>query len=224
MATEIYKTKLITLLDGSEIELQPLKIKYLKRVMEEFEAAAESRESDMLEVLVRCAALSMPQFIPEIKWTEAEVEDRFDRDLLDEVLEIGAGIRLKPSDQPSDKKEEGQSWKELDLAKLESEIFVLGIWKNYEELESSISMPELISILSTRRELDHDEKKFLAALQGVDLDKESGKGQEEWERLKTKVFSGGTTEDPDDVLSLQGYNAQKAGFGIGMGLDYEDLR
>jgi hypothetical protein len=37
------------------------------------------------------------------------------------------------------------------------------------------------------------------------------------------VFSRGRATDSNDVLSLQGINAQKAGFGIGMGLDYEDL-
>jgi hypothetical protein len=42
--------------------------------------------------------------------------------------------------------------------------------------------------------------------------------------MKARVFSGGATSDSNDVLSLQGQNARKAGFGIGMGLDYEDAR
>jgi type 1 fimbria pilin len=41
--------------------------------------------------------------------------------------------------------------------------------------------------------------------------------------MKARVFSGGQTSDGNDVLSLQGPNAARAGFGIGMGLDYEDL-
>ena len=111
------------------------------------------------------------------------------------------------------------------MAKLESEVFLLGIWKDYQELETSLSMPELMSTLSVSRELDYSEKKFLAAIQGVDLDKNSGseKGQKEWEDMKARVFSKGQTSDSNDVLSLQGVNAQKAGFGIGMGLDYENL-
>jgi hypothetical protein len=86
-------------------------------------------------------------------------------------------------------------------------------------------MPELMSTLSVSRELDYSEKKFLAAIQGVDLDKNSGseKGQKEWEDMKARVFSKGQASDSNDVLSLQGVNAQKAGFGIGMGLDYENL-
>jgi hypothetical protein len=86
-------------------------------------------------------------------------------------------------------------------------------------------MPELMATIEVSRELDYTEKKFLAAIQGVDLDAQSGesKGQKEWEDLKARVFSGGQTSDSNDILSFQGPKAQKAGFGINMGLDYEDL-
>ena len=86
-------------------------------------------------------------------------------------------------------------------------------------------MPELVAPLGSIRDLDYQEKKFLAAIQGVDLDGETNKdkGQKEWEDMKARVFSKGQTSDSNDVLSLQGANAQKAGFGIGMGLDYENL-
>ena len=93
-----------------------------------------------------------------------------------------------------------------------------------------MSMPELMATLSSKRELDYEEKKFLAAIQGVDLDANSkgsdGKqrGQQEWEDLKARVFSRGKARDGNDILALQGPAAAKAGFGIGMGLDYEDLR
>ena len=99
---------------------------------------------------------------------------------------------------------------------------MLGIWKDFEELELCMSMPELIAILETRRENDYNEKKFLAAIQGVDLDKQSGKNNA-WEEMKARVFSGGKAKDPNDITALQGINAQKAGFGIGMGLGYQDL-
>jgi hypothetical protein len=85
-------------------------------------------------------------------------------------------------------------------------------------------MPELLITLESKRELDYQEKKFLAAIQGVDLDKNSSTAPEnKWEEMKAKAFSGGKASDPNDILSLQGYNAQRAGFGIGMGLGYEDL-
>ena len=41
--------------------------------------------------------------------------------------------------------------------------------------------------------------------------------------MKARVFSGGSSSDPNDIVSFQGATASKAGFGIGMGLDYQDL-
>ena len=83
-------------------------------------------------------------------------------------------------------------------------------------------MPELTHALITKRDLEHQERKFFAAMQGVDLDGQSdeSRGQKEWEDLKAKVFSGGQTKDSNDVLSLQGSTAAKAGIGINNGLDY----
>jgi hypothetical protein len=87
-----------------------------------------------------------------------------------------------------------------------------------------LSIPEILATLSIKRELEYDSKKFLAAMQGVDLDKQVGKDKSNaWEEMKARVFSKGKTDNPNDITSLQGVNAQKAGFGIGMGLDYEDL-
>lgn len=80
-------------------------------------------------------------------------------------------------------------------------------------------MPELVAILNAKQDEEHENRKFLAALQGIDIDKNSSKGADEWERIKTKAFSGGRATDPKDVLSLQGANAKRKGFGIGMGLD-----
>lgn len=82
-------------------------------------------------------------------------------------------------------------------------------------------MPELVSILETKAKEDYENKKFMAAMQGVDIDKNSSEGQEAWEKIKARAFSRGKTNDPDDIVSLSGAAAKKAGFGIGEGLDYE---
>jgi len=84
-------------------------------------------------------------------------------------------------------------------------------------------MPELFEVLRAKRESEYEHKKFLAAMQGVDLEKNSSKGQEEWERIKAKAFSKGKVSDPNDIISLQGHSAKRAGFGIGEGLDYEEV-
>ena len=230
MATEIYKVKSIYLFDGTEIEISPLKIKYMRQFMDTFSNVQNTNNDDeSLTVLVECARIAMKQYYPEISKSIEMIEDNIDMPTIHKILEISAGIKINSDAQETIKdqakdSESNNSWENMDLAKLESEAFTLGIWKNYDELESSISITELMAILSEKRELDYQEKKFLAAIQGVNLDKNSDRGQKEWEDMKARVFSGGKTKDSKDILALQGQNAKSAGFGIGMGLDYEDLR
>ena len=84
-------------------------------------------------------------------------------------------------------------------------------------------MPEITATLEASRELEQRHNKFLAAIQGVDLDGGQDDAQKIWEDKKAKAFSGGTAENSDDILSLQGINAQKEGFGIGLGLEYSNI-
>jgi hypothetical protein len=230
MATTIYKSETAYLFDGTELEIIPLKIKYLREFMIAFGNIKNTKNDDQaIEVLVECVRVCMKQYCPKISGTVKDIEDNVDMPTIYKVLDAAAGIKInKKSEEPVKDQAigSGQTWETLDLAKLEAEVFLLGIWKDYQELEISLSMPELMATLEVIRELDYTEKKFLAAIQGVDLDKESNKdkGQKEWEDMKARVFSKGKTNDSNDVLALQGINAQKAGFGIGQGLDYEDLR
>ena len=229
MATTIYKSEIIHLFDGTELEIMPLKIKYLREFMQAFENVKVTKNDDeAIAALVECVRVCMKQYYPSISGSVEDVEDSIDMPTVYKVLDVSAGIRInKKSEEPVKDQavESGSSWDDLDLAKLESEVFLLGIWKDYHELELSLSMPELMATLEVSRELDYAEKKFMAAIQGVDLDAESGKGkgQQEWEDMKARVFSGGQTNDANDILSFQGPKARQAGFGIGMGLDYENL-
>jgi hypothetical protein len=229
MATTVYKNKIIKLVDGTELEIVPLKIKYLREFMEAFEYVKTAKNDDeAIDFLVECVRITMKQYYPDIKLTKSDVEDSLDMPTIYTVLDISAGIKINQKSEETVKDQatdSGSSWSELDLAKIESEVFLLGIWKDYRDLEESLSMPELIATLSSRRELEYQEKKFLAAIQGVDLDAQSGesKGQKEWDDMKARVFSQGKAKDGNDILALQGQNARSAGFGIGYGLDYEDL-
>jgi hypothetical protein len=227
MATEVYNKANIYLIDGTELEIIPLKIKYLREFMVEFDGIKDATDdNEAIEILSKCAGICMKQYYPEIF---DSVEDNIDLPTIYKIIDIAAGIKInKKSEDPvaEQARSSGMTWNDLDLARLEAEVFILGIWKDYQELEESLSMPELMVTLSSKRELDYEEKKFLAAIQGVDLEgaSNSDRGQKEWEDMKARVFSGGATSDSNDVLALQGQNAKKAGFGIGMGLDYEDAR
>jgi hypothetical protein len=231
MPTQIYETHEIIIGDGTVLEISPLKIKYLKQFMDKFEILKNANnDDDAISILVDCVRIAMKQYCPEIK-TYGDVEDKFALPDIYTVVELAAGIRVGRTEKNSKEKPKGvdlnkdDSWENLDLAKLESEVFVLGMWKNYEDLETSICMPELMAIIESKRDLDYNERKFLAAMQGVDLDEASGKKDADaWEAMKARVaskVSGIGNGDPNDILSLQGQKAAQAGFGIGMGLDYE---
>ena len=183
-------------------------------------------DEDATSRLLECVRISMQQYFPTIKTIE-QLEDSVNMPNIYKILEIAAGIKInEKSEEPVKQQavDSGSSWETLDLATLESEVFLLGIWKDYEELETSLSMPELTAILNVKRDSDYSDKRFLAAMQGVDLDKESGKSNANaWEEMKARVYSKGQATNSKDVLALQGVNAQKAGFGIGMGLTYEKI-
>jgi len=225
MATEIYKLGYINLIDGEELEISPLKIKYLRRLMDEFENVRASKDDyEAISALAVCAMHCMKQYKPEIANSIEEFENHIDLKSIYKLLDLAAGIKINDdSEEPVKEQAEkgGETWENLDLAKLESEVFLLGIWKDYEELEKSLSMPEITSILNIKREEDYNQKKFLAAMQGVDLDK--GNKSNAWEDMKARVFSKGQAKDAKDIVALQGQNAIKAGFGIGMGLTYEKI-
>lgn len=224
MATEVYKTKNIILVDDRELELSPSKIKYLRMIMNYFDNVRNSQDDiEAITHLTECARFAMKQFCPEIAVSPEVFENYVDIHMVYEILDVAAGIKINEQSEDTVKKQAvkgGSAWEDLDLAQLEAEVFLLGIWKDYEELEKSLSMAELMKTLEVSRDADYSNKKFLAAMQGVDLDKNTKKSNA-WEEMKARVFSGGASGDPNDILAYQGTNAQKAGFGIGMGLQYE---
>ena len=57
-----------------------------------------------------------------------------------------------------------------------------------------------MKILEASRKKDWDDKKFMAQLQGIDLDDAS--------------------KEPEDLAGLKGVHADQAGFGIGLGIGY----
>jgi len=100
-------------------------------------------------------------------------------------------------------------------------------------------MSELSAILGATRERDYQQQRFFAGLKGIDLDKERGQAKlkeiqskvdsmnpeqrrERFGNLEPKdVNSDAKMRNPNDILTLSGSAAKKAGFGIGMGLDAE---
>lgn len=67
---------------------------------------------------------------------------------------------------------------------------------------------------------ESEKRKFLASIQGVDLNESSNEneGSSSFEDVKRRAL--GITASSDDVVSLQGSFAAEAGFGVGAGLGY----
>lgn len=98
---------------------------------------------------------------------------------------------------------------------LEGEVFIkIGAWKNIEELEESLSLPELDFFLKALRESQKETNVFLAAIQGIDLNKHYGNNVEdkrkEIERRAAERIAGSA-----EALESQEF----AGLGIGFETD-----
>lgn len=230
MSKSIYESGYVTLADNTQIEIKPLKLKHFKPFMNAFDTARLAKnEDDLIDILVECAAICMRQFDTKLSTPEA-LADNVSLPAIYDILYFAGNIKMGQWEEKRENKEEAtgdekSSWETLDLNKLEAEVFMIGAWKNYEELEESLSMAELLLTIEAKRDLDYQEKKFMAAMQGVDLDQNSQteSNEDPWEALKARVAAkaaGMGSENPNDITSYQGVRAAQAGFGIGMGLDY----
>jgi hypothetical protein len=80
-------------------------------------------------------------------------------------------------------------------------------------------MPELVQTFKAMQKTESEKRKFLASIQGVDLDESSNNEEvSSFEDIRRKAL--GINASADDVVSLQGAFASEAGFGIGAGLGY----
>ena len=80
-------------------------------------------------------------------------------------------------------------------------------------------MPELIQTLKAIQKDESGKRKFLASIQGINLDDESNSDEgPSFDDIKRRAM--GIEAVGDDVVSLQGSFAAEAGFGIGAGLGY----
>lgn len=97
MATKVYETIELELLDGRTITVKPLNLKNLRAVMKEWQKASEvENEDEFLDVLIKCTTITMTQLDPTL---EDDVEDVMDLQTMYKILEIAADIRLNGPNQ-----------------------------------------------------------------------------------------------------------------------------
>ncbi len=95
MATTKYESKEIALIDGTKVQIRPLKISLLRPFMKKFEgvaAVAEDNEKSMT-LLVECVAIAMQQYKPELA-DIAKLEEILDLPTVYEIVEAASGVTL----------------------------------------------------------------------------------------------------------------------------------
>jgi uncharacterized protein YaaN involved in tellurite resistance len=96
MATTKYEGEVVTLIDGTKIELRPLKISLLKPFMRKFDGIAEvaSDNEKSMAILVECVAIAMEQYKPELASDINTLEDILDLPTVYKIIEAASGVKL----------------------------------------------------------------------------------------------------------------------------------
>lgn len=96
MATSVYETIEMELLDGTKIKMRPLKISLLREFMKKFETISDVADSndDSMNLLIECVQIAMKQYNPEIAEDKEKIEDVFDLPMVYKVIEVAAGIKM----------------------------------------------------------------------------------------------------------------------------------
>jgi hypothetical protein len=97
MATQIYETVDVELMDGSVITLRPLKLSLLREFMKEFQKIGDEKIAEdnikSMDLLLSCSVIAMKQYNPEIA-DKVKLEEIIDLPTIYKVIEVAAGIKL----------------------------------------------------------------------------------------------------------------------------------
>ena len=96
MATTIYTEQTLTLIDGTEITVRPLKISLLKPFMKKFEGVAEVAEDNekSVNLLLECVQIAMKQYNPELAGDLKALEELLDLPTVYKIVEAASGVKL----------------------------------------------------------------------------------------------------------------------------------
>ncbi len=96
MATTTFQTETVNLIDGTEIEIRPLKISLLRPFMAKMEGiqkVAEDNDKSMT-LLLECVQIAMQQYKPELSEDIKKLEELLDLPTVYKVIEAASGVKL----------------------------------------------------------------------------------------------------------------------------------
>lgn len=93
MAITVSEETTIKLLDGTEINVRPLKLSLLRPFMKKFVTINEVAEDNdkSMDILLECVAIAMEQFNPELAKDKAKLEDILDLPTVYKIVEEASG-------------------------------------------------------------------------------------------------------------------------------------
>lgn len=96
MSTTINEENKITLIDGTEISVRPLKISLLRDFMKKFDAIAKVADDNdkSMNLLMECVQIALKQYKPEIAGDVKALEELIDLPTVYKIVEEASGIRL----------------------------------------------------------------------------------------------------------------------------------
>jgi inhibitor of KinA sporulation pathway (predicted exonuclease) len=96
MTTTINEEKTITLIDGTEISVRPLKISLLKPFMKKFDSITEvaSDNEKSMDILLECVQIALKQYKPEIADDLKALEEIIDLPTVYKIVEEASGVNL----------------------------------------------------------------------------------------------------------------------------------
>jgi inhibitor of KinA sporulation pathway (predicted exonuclease) len=89
----------VTLIDGTTLEIRPLKISLLRDFLKKFEgvtAVADDNQKSM-NILMECVQIAMQQYKPELAKDLKALEDNIDLPTVYKIVEAASGVNLQES-------------------------------------------------------------------------------------------------------------------------------
>lgn len=96
MSLNINEEKKVTLIDGTEIAIRPLKVSLLRPFLKKFEGIAKVADNNdkSMDLLMECVQIAMQQYKPELATDIKALEDNLDLPTVYMIIEEASGSNL----------------------------------------------------------------------------------------------------------------------------------
>lgn len=96
MATTVNEKKILSLIDGTQIEVRPLKISLLREFMKKFEQIAKVADNNdkSMDILMECVQIAMRQYNPELAVDAKALEEHLDLPTVYKIVEEASGVNM----------------------------------------------------------------------------------------------------------------------------------